>query len=42
VVPAEPADLVSAQPERLWPEVLRRQPGSLAILASYPTDLRAN
>lgn len=42
VVPAEPADLLSARPERLWPQILRRQPGSLAILANYPTDLRAN
>jgi len=42
VVPAEPADLLSTRPERLWPQILRRQPGSLAILANYPTDLRAN
>jgi putative transcriptional regulator len=38
VVPAEPGDAFCAEPERLWPEVLRRQGGELAYLATYPDD----
>jgi putative transcriptional regulator len=38
VVAAEPGDAFCADPERLWPEVLRRQGGELAYLATYPDD----
>lgn len=38
VVPAEPADLLTGAPHELWGEVLRRQRGRLALLASYPAD----
>ena len=38
VLPGEPADAFLAEPERLWPEVLRRQGGEYAIVATYPDD----
>jgi putative transcriptional regulator len=38
VLPAEPGDVFSADPERLWRRVLRRQEGDLAFLATYPDD----
>ena len=38
VVPAEPADAFSAEPDRLWPAILRRQGGELAYVATYPDD----
>ncbi len=38
VLPGEPADAFSAEPERLWPAVLRRQGGELAYVATYPDD----
>ena len=38
VLPAETADAFSADPERLWPAVLRRQGGELAYVATYPDD----
>lgn len=38
VLPGEPADAFLADPERLWPEVLRRQGGEFAIVATYPDD----
>jgi putative transcriptional regulator len=34
----EPTDAFLAEPERLWPEVLRRQGGEFAIVATYPDD----
>ena len=34
----EPTDAFGAEPERLWPEVLRRQGGEFAIVATYPDD----
>ena len=34
----EPADAFFAEPERLWPSVLRRQGGELAFVATYPDD----
>ena len=37
VVPAEPADAFCAEPERLWPAVLRRQGGELAYVATIHT-----
>ena len=42
VVPAEPADAFSADPDRLWPAVLRRQGGELAYVATYPDDPSLN
>jgi putative transcriptional regulator len=38
VVSAEPDDAFCAEPERLWPAVLRRQGGELAWVATYPDD----
>ncbi|HEX4659756.1 MAG TPA: YqgE/AlgH family protein [Streptosporangiaceae bacterium] len=38
VLPGEPTDAFLAEPERLWPEVLRRQGGEFAIVATYPDD----
>lgn len=42
VVTAAPTDLVSAEPERLWREVLRRQPGELAFVSTCPDDPALN
>jgi putative transcriptional regulator len=42
VVDAEPADAMSAQPETLWRDVLRRQPEPLRRFAHYPPDVSAN
>ena len=42
VVAGEPADAFLADPERLWPEVLRRQGGEFAIVATYPDDPMLN
>lgn len=38
VVDTEPDDVFSEDPEQLWKSVLRRQAGSLALVASYPDD----
>jgi putative transcriptional regulator len=38
VLPAEPGDVFAAEPEQLWREVLRRQEGDVAFLATYPDD----
>jgi putative transcriptional regulator len=38
VLAGEPADAFIAEPERLWPTVLRRQGGDLALIATYPDD----
>ncbi|HLK94541.1 MAG TPA: YqgE/AlgH family protein [Nocardioidaceae bacterium] len=38
VVPAQPGDLLCAAPEQLWGQVLRRQGGRLALLATFPDD----
>jgi len=38
VVGAEPGDVFAPEPERLWRDVLRRQEGDLAFLATYPDD----
>ncbi len=35
-------DAFLAEPERLWPEVLRRQGGEFAIVATYPDDPMLN
>ena len=42
VLPAEPADPFNADPQRLWHDVLRRQGGELALVATYPDDPRLN
>ena len=42
VVPALPADVFSSSPERLWGEVLRRQPPPLSMLATLPEDASLN
>jgi putative transcriptional regulator len=38
VVTAEPGDVFAPDPDRLWRQVLRRQDGDLAFLATYPDD----
>ncbi len=38
VLPGNPDDAFAAEPERLWEQVLRRQGGELAIVATYPDD----
>jgi putative transcriptional regulator len=38
VLAGEPTDAFLAEPERLWPAVLRRQGGEFAIVATYPDD----
>jgi putative transcriptional regulator len=42
VVDAEPRDLASDAPERLWTEVLRLQPPPLAMVATFPEDPSLN
>jgi putative transcriptional regulator len=42
VVGAAPGDLLSAEPERLWRDVLRRQPGELAYVSTFPEDPTMN
>lgn len=42
VLAGEPTDAFLPEPERLWPEVLRRQGGEFAIVATYPDDPMLN
>ena len=42
VVPAAPTDPFSSSPDRLWGEVLRRQPPPLSMLATLPEDATLN
>ena len=42
VVPPSPATCVTASPERCGAQVLRRQGGRLALLATYPADPMQN
>jgi putative transcriptional regulator len=42
VLDTEATDLFSDHPEELWRDILRRQPGRLAWLATAPDDLAAN
>jgi putative transcriptional regulator len=42
VVDARPEDPFSDDPETLWKRVLRRQGGSLSLVASYPRDPTMN
>lgn len=42
VVDSEPRDAFSDRPERLWPDVLRRQRGRLAMISTFPDDPNMN
>jgi len=42
VLDSEPGDVFTPDPEDLWRNVLRRQPGRLAWLADIPDDLSSN
>jgi putative transcriptional regulator len=42
VVPAEPDDVFSDEPDVLWSRVLRRQGGELAFLSTLPPDPSLN
>ncbi|MFD0776394.1 YqgE/AlgH family protein [Streptomonospora algeriensis] len=42
VVPAAADDVFSPEPETLWPRVLRRQGGDLALISTYPDDPTLN
>ncbi|WP_432535459.1 YqgE/AlgH family protein [Kineococcus arenarius] len=42
VLPAEARDAFSDDPGRLWADVLRRQGGDLALVASFPADVSLN
>ena len=42
VVDADAADPLSPAPQDLWPTVLRRQRGTLALFATYPDDPSMN
>jgi len=42
VLDAEPGDVFARNPDELWRDVLRRQSGRLAWLATAPDDLSAN
>lgn len=42
VVDARAEDVLCVRPERLWHDVLRRQGGRLALLASYPQEPTVN
>ncbi|GAA0429693.1 UPF0301 protein [Acrocarpospora corrugata] len=42
VVDSEPGDTFHPDPSTLWRSVLRRQPGELAMVATYPDDPKLN
>jgi len=42
VVDSLPGDAFSTHPDRLWNDVLRRQHGELAMVATFPTDPTLN
>jgi putative transcriptional regulator len=42
VVPARPEDLFAPDPDRLWRQVLRRQPGALKLMTTMPEDASWN
>ena len=42
VVPADPSDAFSSEPDGLWRAVLRRQPGELAFVSTRPDDPTMN
>ncbi len=41
-VDADPGDAFTADPEGLWSAVLRRQPGLMSMLATFPVDPALN
>lgn len=41
-VDASPEDVFTDDPDRLWQVVLRRQPGTLAMFATFPSDPTTN
>jgi len=41
-VDAEPGDVFTHDPDRLWQSVLRRQPDELALFATFPADPSLN
>lgn len=41
-IDARPSDVFTDDPEGLWHAVLRRQPGGLRLLATYPADPSLN
>lgn len=42
VVPAQPSDVFTTEPETLWSRVLKREGGNLAVLAMLPDDPLVN
>ncbi len=42
VIDAKPGDVMTSTPERLWSDVLRRQGGRLAAVASFPPNTNLN
>ena len=42
VVPAQSSDLFSTTPDRLWRDIIRRQPPPLSMLTTLPTDASLN
>ena len=42
VLPAQASDVFTAEPERLWSHVLKREGGGLAVLAMLPDDPSVN
>ncbi|MEX2486533.1 MAG: YqgE/AlgH family protein [Nitriliruptoraceae bacterium] len=42
VVDADPVDVFTVEPDRLWRHVLQRQPGTLKFLAVFPDDPTRN
>lgn len=42
VVPSRPDDLMSDHPDRLWHEVLARQPGDERLMANFPENPNLN
>ena len=42
IVDALPGDALSTRPQNLWPAVLRRQGGTLALVANFPDDPAMN
>ena len=41
-VDADPADVFTSDPDRLWHRVLRRQPDELALFSTFPADPSQN
>jgi putative transcriptional regulator len=42
VVDCEPGDVFTSNPADLWADVLARQPGIVALLSTYPSDVNLN